>query len=313
MRAELLHVITARFNPLRWEAPERHYRDWVEHMLDSGVKLTVVECQYGERPHVANLGPHVNHVAVRASNPAWTKENLINIGIQRVPEADYICWADADVFFEKSGWAAEVVQALQLYRFIQPWHQAIDRGPRGEILNDGRSFRSFCHQYEQGEPLIPDRHGWKTYGHHYPHPGFCWATTRRVLEYCGGLFELGGMGASDHAMALALVGKARHATPKDCNGRFVEHLLRWEERIRHAVHGRIGYVHNVINHRFHGKKKNRAYLDRWQMFLRHGFDPDTDLKRNTYGVLEWSGAKPELEREWMLYLRARAEDDNASD
>lgn len=313
MRADLLHVITARFNPMRWEAPERHYRDWVEHMLDSGVKLTVVELQYGERDHVCAIDPRVNHVMVRASSAAWTKENLINIGIHRAPEAQYICWCDSDVFFEKPGWAAETVHALQLYRFIQPWHQAIDRGPNGEILNDGRAFKSFCYQYEQGHPLIPDKHGWKSYGHAYPHPGYCWASTRRVLDYAGGLFEYGGMGAADHAMALALVGKARHSAPKNCNDRFLEHLIRWEQRIAHAVHGRIGYVHNVINHRFHGKKPKRDYLGRWQMFLRHGFDPDRDLKRNTYGVLEWSGSKAELEREWLLYLRSRAEDDNSSE
>ena len=48
------------------------------------------------------------------------------------------------------------------------------------------------------------------------------------------------------------------------------------------------------------------------MFLRHGFDPDDDLMRNTFGVLEWSGTKPELVREWMLYLKARNEDANTA-
>lgn len=47
------------------------------------------------------------------------------------------------------------------------------------------------------------------------------------------------------------------------------------------------------------------------MFERHAFDPDTDLKRNTWGVLEWAGNKREREREWDLYLRARQEDLNA--
>lgn len=312
MRADQLHVFTARFNPIRWQTPDRHYRDWSEHMLDSGVKLTVVECQYGERPFVCDL-PHVNHIGVRASSPAWTKENLINIGIARVPEAGYICWCDSDIFFEKAGWAGETVHALQLYRWVQPWHQALDRGPHGEILNHGQAFRSFGYQYEQGAPLVPDRQGWKTYGHPYPHPGFCHASTRRVLEHTGGLFELGGMGAADHSMALGLVGLETNAAPKASNTRYVEHLQRWAERARHAVHGRIGYVPNVINHRFHGAKANRKYLGRWEMFLRHGFDPDADLKRNSSGVLEWAGNKPELEREWMLYLRSRAEDSNCSE
>ena len=61
---------------------------------------------------------------------------------------------------------------------------------------------------------------------------------------------------------------------------------------------------------FHGSKVNRSYTDRWGMFVRHVFDPFTDLKRNTYGVIEFAGNKPGLEREWMLYLRAREEDAN---
>jgi len=180
------------------------------------------------------------------------------------------------------------VHALQLYHIVQPWHQAIDRGPNGEILNDGRVFSSFCFQYEQGTPLIPDRHGWNgNYKRGYPHPGFAWASTRRTLDHTGGLFEFGGMGASDHATALALVGKADRSAPRHTNHCYIEHLLRWQDRIRYALHGRIGYVPNVISHRFHGRKRKRGYLSRWEMFLRHGFDPDRDLKRNSYGVLEW--------------------------
>ena len=46
------------------------------------------------------------------------------------------------------------------------------------------------------------------------------------------------------------------------------------------------------------------------MFLDSGFDPAIDLKRNTYGVLEFSGAKPNLERDFDRYLRSREEDVN---
>jgi hypothetical protein len=282
-------------------------------MLDSGVKLTVVECQYGARPFTANISPHLNFIGVRAASASWTKENLIDIGIQRTPEAENICWCDADVFFERKDWAAATVEALQLYRWVQPWSQALDRGPQGEVLNGGKAFVPFAMQYEKGLPLFPDRHGWASYKYGYPHPGYCHASTRRVLEYTGGLFELGGMGASDHAMCLALAGLAARASPPGINPRYVEHLLRWQERAQHAVNGRIGYIAGVIDHQFHGKKANRQYLGRWEMFLRHGFDPDADLKRNSYGVLEWAGNKPELMREWMLYLKSRNEDDNAAE
>jgi hypothetical protein len=41
-----------------------------------------------------------------------------------------------------------------------------------------------------------------------------------------------------------------------------------------------------------------------------GFDPSTDLKRNTDGVLEFAGNKPDLERAFDRYLRSREEDVN---
>ena len=51
MRADLLHVVTAVANPMRWQSRIRLYRDFAARMLDSGVRLTVVECAFGERPH----------------------------------------------------------------------------------------------------------------------------------------------------------------------------------------------------------------------------------------------------------------------
>ena len=46
--------------------------------------------------------------------------------------------------------------------------------------------------------------------------------------------------------------------------------------------------------------------------LLDGFDPDTDLIRNSYGMLEFAGNKPALEQDWDRYLAARAEDDNCT-
>lgn len=306
MRNDLLDVFSCRFNPLRYEQPQRHFRDWVEHMLDCGVKVHVAEVQYGERPFECDL-PHVDHLGLRASTAAWAKENALNLAFWRNNhQAKYICWCDADIFFEDKNWAAETVQALQLYNIVQPWYQALDRGPDGEIM---QTHTSFCYHYTRGDPLIPQTKNGKPYGNH-AHPGYCWASKRDVLESTGGLFELGGMGSSDRAMALSLVGKARHAAPKRANKAYLEELERFQARIMPAVKHRIGYVKNVINHQFHGSKPNRQYLSRWNMFLRHGFDPHTDLARNMDGIYEWAGNKPELEREWLTYLAQRNEDAN---
>jgi hypothetical protein len=309
VRAEQLHVVTARFNPLRWEAPDRNFRLWVEHILDSGAKLTVAEVQYGRREFACDLA-HVNHVGLRAESWVWSKECALNLAIQRIPEAEYVAWGDADIWHRRADWASETVEHLQHYRVLQTWTNALDLGPRDELL---AVHKSFCSQYMNGAPLVVGgAKFWKFDGGYvdYPHSGYFWACRREFLDWTGGLFEYAGMGSADHHMALALVGQAEKSWPEFTAASYKNHLQRWQSRARAYVNGRICALPGTIEHRFHGAKQNRGYLGRWQMFMRHGFDPDADLKRNSHGVLEWAGNKPELEREWDLYLRSRREDDN---
>ena len=307
-----LHVITARFNPLRWKTPDRHFADWAESVLDAGAALTVVEVQYGDRPFVCDLAG-LRHIGVRAESWSWSKECALNIGIQRTPEAELICWEDADVFHRQSGWVRETVEALQHYRVVQTWSSALDLGPNDELI---QVHRAFADCWMAGDPVVHPPSStpfWKFNGgpYDYAHSGFSWACRREMLDRTGGLFELGGMGSGDHHMALAMVGGVESSWPGGASESYKNHLRRWQQRAQAYVNGRLGVVHGLIEHRFHGRKADRGYLSRWDMFVRHGFDPDTDLKRNTFGMLEWAGNKPELEREWDLYLRARNEDINA--
>ena len=309
-----LHVFTARFNPLGWRVPHRHYLDWARHMHGLGADVTVIECAYGETPFECELPGLVTHIGLRADSWAWTKECLLNIGIQRRPEARYVCWSDSDVFPRRRNWAEETVGALQHYRIVQPWSDCYDLGPDDQHQDH---WRSFCRQYVHGHPIVvgegQDFHKFWVGGggrHDYPHPGYIWAIRRDTLNLIGGLFEYGGMGAADHHQAVGLLGLVGRSFPKDVSRTYRDMLEAWQRRAVQAVNGRIGYVPGTIEHRFHGAKVNRQYWSRWQMFLRHGFDPITDLKRNTWGVLEFAGNKPELEHEWDQYLRSRREDDN---
>ena len=310
MRADQLNVVTARFNPLRWTVPDRNYKEWVTHILDSGAVLTVVEVQYGKRPFLCE-SPHVNHVGLRSDSWSWSKECALNEAIKRIPDAEYIAWGDADIWHRKNGWARETVEHLQHYRIMQTWTRALDLGPNDELI---AVHQSFCAQYMIGAPLVASNaQFWKFNGGYeeYPHSGYFWACRREFLDWTGGLFELGGMGSADHHMALALVGEVEKSWPGGAGVSYKTHLQRWQDRARRYVNGRICALPGIVEHRFHGAKQNRCYLSRWDMFVKHGFDPDTDLKRNSYGVLEWAGNKPELEREWDQYLRSRREDDNS--
>ena len=311
----MLDIVTVVANPIRWESRIRLARgailDWLR---EPNVRVTLVESAYGGRAHeLADLAsnPRVNYVPVRNHTMVWNKESLMNIGISRLPhDARFIGTFDADVHWRKPGWAAEIEHALHLHPVVQCWSTAYDLGPNDEHI---QTHTSFGRLYREGKPVVTKGGKfWKFDGgaYEYAHPGYAWGWTREILDRIGGLFDQGGMGSSDHHMALAIVGQVEKSIPAGTHPNYLAALKIWESRALTHINKNIGFLHGTIEHRFHGSKQARSYIGRWDMFVNHGFDPVSDLKRNSFGVLEFAGNKPDLEREWHQYLANRQEDAN---
>jgi hypothetical protein len=305
MKPELLHVVTCIFNPLRWESRMRLYATFERHMLSSGVRLTTVECQLGEREFVLDH-PDVHHVRVRNHSLLFNKENLLALGIQRLPpDWRYLAWIDADVSFRRPDWATETLHALQQYAVVQPWADVYNTGPQGEHISH---FVSFARVVDEGGPLRK-AHG-APHPYRFPHPGFAWAMRRESYDHVGGLIETAVLGSGDHHMAMALVGQVAATYPQQMSDGYKRPLLAWQALALKYINQNLGYVWGTIEAGWHGRIEDRQYQDRWSIFLKHQFDPATDLKRNSYGVLELSGSKPQLRRAIDHYLRSRREDGN---
>jgi hypothetical protein len=312
MRADLLHVVTAVANPIRWESRIRLYKEFEQHMLDSGVNLHTVECTFGDRAPDCDGNPHVDYIRVKANAGAlvWSKESLLNIGIHRLPiDAKYICTADADVFFRNPSWAAETVHALQHYHVVQPWSDCYDLGPHGEHID---LHRSFCRLVHEGKPIIQGPNALNG-PYRFGHPGYVWSWTRQALEWLGGLVETAALGAADHHQAMALIDRVDDSIPGNISAGYKDPLHLWQARAMQHIRQNISYVPGSIDHKFHGPKGARFYVDRWQILIKNDFDPATDLKRNTFGVMELAGNKPKLRHDIDRYFRSRREDSNQPD
>jgi hypothetical protein len=147
-------------------------------------------------------------------------------------------------------------------------------------------------------------------GYTFAHPGYAWAATRQALEWTGGLIETAPLGAADHHMALALIGRVRESVPSGVSDGYIGPLLAWQARASQHIAGNISYVPGTIEHSWHGSKNKRAYVDRWNILTRNGFDPSVDLKKNIWGVYELAGNKPRLAHDIDRYFRSRDEDSN---
>jgi hypothetical protein len=238
MRNDLLHVVTAIANPIRWESRIKLFRAFEQHMLASGVNLTVVECALGERPFECDGTAGVNHVGVRARTVAWTKENLINIGISRLPAtARYIAWIDADVEFRSPKWASDTVHALQQYDLVQLWSEALDLGPDGApmMIKGMHVQTAFCKVFRHFGKILPEPY-------QYAHPGYAWAARRETLDQLGGLIETSGLGSADHQMAMAAIGQIENAIHGGTTPGYQAPIRRWTDIAGRVIHGNIGFV-----------------------------------------------------------------------
>jgi hypothetical protein len=310
-----LHVVTAVSNPVRFRSRYALYRDFAKRVADAGATLTTVELAFGERPFEVTRRDEPRHLQLRTRDELWHKENLLNLGIahaiQLDPDARYVAWVDADVQFARADWAAETVQQLQHYDVVQMFSHAQDVGPNYEPL---QPHVGFAYAYCAGLAGSA-RAGAAGYGGDYCrhfHPGYAWAARREALDRVGGLIDWAVLGSADAHMATALVGRVRASCRRPVSRAYLRELLDWQRRAERHLRRNVGYVPGQLTHFWHGKKRDRRYVDRWAILARHRFDPDGDLRRDSQGLLALNDTDDPRQRELRddvrRYFRSRNED-----
>ena len=308
MEHKKLHVIVVISNPVQFESRYRLYHEFMEEMSRSNAIFHTVELVLGERQHTIPPSPFNTLLRVHGWDEVWHKENLINLGLSRLPnDAEYVAWIDADVSFQYSKkWVTKTLHALQHYMVVQMFENAVDMGPNGQVI---QLHTGFVKQYlDNGSSVANYRPG---YSPHW-HPGFAWAARREALECSGGLIDKAILGAGDHHMALALVGAAEKSLQAGLTDGYRRMVLTWQERAERFIRRDVGFVRGTILHSWHGKKKDRRYTDRWKILVKNKFNPDYDLKRDTQGVYHLNDDGSQrfvmLRDEIRAYFRARNED-----
>lgn len=310
-----LHVVTMISNPVRYRRRYELYHDFAKYVAASGATLTTVEVAFGDRPFVVTDATNPDHIQLRGSYELWMKENALNIGIahaiQRYPYARYFAWVDADVSFARPDWAAETVQQLMHYDFVQMFSVAHDLNCREETVSTHRGFMA---DYVEGRLYNgPDYCS-------NSHPGFAWAARRESLDAVGGLMDFAILGAADKHMALALIGRTwgdlaglnKRWGNKHLSSAYIREILEWETRAEREIKRNVGYVPGTLLHRHHGPKKCRKYVERWHVLLDCKYDPDTDIRYDAQGLISLNEDGSErmmtLRDRIRAYLRGRNED-----
>jgi len=300
-----LHVVAVITNPCRYRSRYELYRKFEKYIRDSGAILTTVEAAYGQRPHEVTDCTCPGHVQYRTGHELWHKENLINLGIQRLPsDWEYVAWIDADVTFSRPDWVVETVQQLQHYHVVQMWTHAQDLNPSFEPVGDIQ--RGFIWSYYNDPKPKPNPKGYGAFRNW--HPGYAWAARRDFVDTVGGLVDWAILGSADTHMACALIGQADMSMHPNLSPRYRKKLHIWQERAESRIQRNVGYVNGLLLHYWHGRKRDRGYNDRWKILVDYGFDPDRDLKRDAQGLWQLTDRSHRLRDDIRSYFRSRNED-----
>jgi hypothetical protein len=302
-----LHVVSVISNPCRYKARYELYKKFEAYVAKSDdCVLHTVEASFGERPHEISAADHPAYVQVNTSSEIWHKENLLNIGISRLPsDWKYVAWIDADVTFARPDWALEAVHQLQHFPVVQMFSQVMDLGPDHTSIS---TRPGFGFGYVHGLPLHPSGQYAKSW-----HPGFAWAARREFINAVGGLFDTAILGAGDYHMATAMIGHVERSMPNGLTQQYKDSLLSWQTRAEKYGQHNLGYVDGLLLHYFHGIKAHRKYQDRWHVLVDEQYNPQTDIKKDSQGVWQLVVENERQERlrdKIRLYFRERQEDRN---
>ena len=316
MQNEKLYVVSVISNPQKFKRRYELYYKYKKLMLvNEDVILYTVELAIGQRDFVITINKNCpicsdvqsccfcdkcHSIRVRSNSELWHKENLINIGVAHLPEKwNYIAWIDADISFANTNWAKDTIEALQHHHVVQLFQNAIDLGPNDEFLN---KFDGFAYKFRTVDIKLLNKNyqNW--------HPGYAWACTKYAWNSFGGLIEFAILGSADRSMVYSWIGLVEKSIPKGINKNYIEMLKAFQEKCNLSICRNIGYVNGTILHNFHGAKQNRQYGSRWQILVRNDFNPITDIKKNSQGILEFTGNKPNLIFEINKYFIQRNED-----
>lgn len=300
---EALFVITSYFNSWRYRSRPDLLWDFQDYAQRSGAQLVVVELALGERPFIVTDPDNPFHVRVRTDNELFYKENLLNLGVQRVPlSCRYLAFVDADCVFTNPRWVDETIQYLQHYPVIQMFSSASNLGPTHEVLDN---FKSLIWAYQNDKlDEINNRYYWKDF-----HPGFAWAYVRSCLDSLGTLLECSISGSADRQMGLSLIDKVQFSYPTGISKDYEDEILMWAVRAKEFVNGNVGCLPGSLLHQFHSNKKFRAYGSRWDILTSTGFSPRLDLKKDTQGIWQFTSRSPELKYKLRKYFENLNGDD----
>lgn len=254
----MLNVIAVYYNYCNYKSRHQVSKKFIDkYQYHPNINLYLIELAYEEKEFVLTDKNNKNHLQLRTKNPLWHKENLINIGINKLLPENWnsIAWIDCNIEFENDDFIEKTLEKLQQYDFVQMFSTIKYKNSDNQI----DTYYSFMYNNDLSSK-----------------PGGAWACTKIGYDKIGKLFDK-SLCESDCILAHALKFKKSYYKKNnnnknnkylDCVSNYVDNIIK--NNIT------VSYVNNIIIYFWHGNQENRNYhIFRKKMIIDLQYDPDS--------------------------------------
>lgn len=273
---DILYIVISVFSPYGRDIRTKLAQDFIhriEKLQENGepVQICVIELLYKEQNNFLKVKNSDFHLQIQYKHNIYlfNKENLINVGVKKILPFNWkwMAWIDADIEMTDVDWVRKTIQLFKSgnYDILQLF--SICRYLSNENIPSEYFYGSI--RLLHSPILLKNKK--------YRHPGFAWACSRKAYEKMNGLFEYAIVGGGDFIMEACFTNRF-HLIEKKFkeNENFLNEIKLFYENVKDFS---VYYLNTIIQHYYHGERKNRMYVDRNEIILKNKFNPKKDMIR----------------------------------
>lgn len=252
----------------------------VEAVLNGQTSLLDANCDYKNISH--------QYEVYNVTNIAWYKENLINLGINKlIKDYEYIAWFDADILFENDDWYMNIINKLKLYSTVQCFG-TLERRYNDKTQSSIGAVKNMIANNKYTRTAV----------------GGAWAATREILsQLC--LYEYMIVGGGDGIWYYGCLNNKYPINISDEHTpEFKQSYTQWINYANTIINGSFSYVDQKAIFLPNGHSKNKQHVSRHKLIST--FIPDKDVTIKDNGIFEINN--PELCRNIEQYFINRDDD-----
>lgn len=273
-KEDILYIVISVFSPYGRDIRTKlaqEFIDRIENLQKRGhpVQICIIELLYSTQKNFLKVSNPDFHLQIQYKHDIYlfNKENLINVGVKKLLPSNWkwMAWIDADIEFKDEFW---IEKTLQLFKSGK--YDVIQLFSICRYLSKYNTPQEYFHS---SISLLFNNHLLKN--KKYRHPGFAWACSRDAYEKMGGLFEYAIIGGGDFIMEACFTNRF-HIIEKKFkeNIDFLNYIRIFYEKVKDFSYN---FLNILIEHHYHGERKNRMYVNRNDIILKNKFNPEKDM------------------------------------